>query len=224
MLFSLRSQDPRETIISLLLLLPIILISLTVHEYSHGYTAYRLGDPTARNLGRLTLNPLKHIDPFGFIMLILAGFGWAKPVPINTRYLKHGRWGMAAVSFAGPFSNLVLGFLGMVVYRVLAKYFGDSISMQLGTVLQTFFSYFVFINIGLFVFNLFPIPPLDGSRILAAVLPQRIAMKYLQYEMYIQIALFALLFFGVLSPVIVTLRDFIINGMDFILNLIPFLK
>ena len=222
MLFSGASSF-RDALIQILLLLPIILISLTVHEYSHGYAAYRLGDSTARNLGRLTLNPIKHIDPLGFLFLFLAGFGWAKPVPINSRNLKHGKSGLAIVSLAGPLSNLLLGFIGMIVFRLCALYLITSLPVTIQTMLMTFLQLFIYINVGLFVFNLFPIPPLDGSRIISVLLPSKWAYYYLRYEMYIQIALFILLAIGVLSPVILALRSYIIGGMNFILNFIPFL-
>ena len=113
MLFELfRAEDPRIALIAFLLTVPTVIIALTVHETAHGYIAYRLGDPTAKNLGRLSLNPVKHLDLFGTLAMLIVGYGWAKPVPINTRYFKKPRRDMALTALAGPVSNLLLGFLG----------------------------------------------------------------------------------------------------------------
>ncbi|MBR7034054.1 MAG: site-2 protease family protein, partial [Clostridia bacterium] len=161
-----------------LLSLPIILIALVVHEVSHGYIAMKLGDPTARNLGRLTLNPLKHLDPIGTVCMVLFHFGWAKPVPINTRYFKKPKRDMALTALAGPVSNFIMGLGGVLVYRILLAVFtavvkpstSDFAVSMMGTTLD-FFSLFAILNISLGVFNLIPVPPLDGSRILFVFLP-----------------------------------------------------
>jgi Zn-dependent protease len=145
-------------------LLPGILLGLTVHEYMHAKVAYLLGDSTARDQGRVTLNPLKHIDPFGFIFLIFAGFGWAKPVQINRQLLKNPRRDEMLISVAGPLSNLVLGILCSVLLKVLITFYSNPDSPYY-TNLRSTILYAVFINYGLFIFNMLPIPPLDGSHI-----------------------------------------------------------
>ena len=153
----------------------IVLMSLTVHEVSHGYAAYKLGDPTAKNAGRLSLNPLKHLDPIGALMLFIFGFGWAKPVPVNPYYFEGDRRkGMMEVSFAGPASNLLLAFVLIAIYTI--GHFGtlDYAYSMTGLILYRAIT----LNIYLAVFNLIPIPPLDGSKILAGVLPQATAYKF----------------------------------------------
>ncbi|MFA5124977.1 MAG: site-2 protease family protein [Patescibacteria group bacterium] len=163
-----------------------ILVTLTIHEFSHALVANMLGDSTAKDGGRLNFNPLVHLDPLGFIMMLIAGFGWAKPVPVNPYNLRGGRWGMALVSFAGPLSN----FFGVLVFAVFFK----MISPVLGpmNLLVNFLFLLILINISLFVFNLIPIPPLDGSRVLLAVIPDKFydfKEKYLMYGPYILLAL-----------------------------------
>lgn len=188
----------RDGIISLLLTLPVILITLSLHEMAHGFVAYKLGDPTARNLGRLTMNPLKHIDPIGFIAMLLIGFGWAKPVPIDPRYFKKPRSGMAWVALAGPLSNLLLGFvcaglwLGALILHGKWTLLPDNVFI----VLSRFLSYFVVYNTFLCIFNLIPVPPLDGSKILYRFLPYRWIYKFLPYEKYVQLGLIVLLLFS----------------------------
>ena len=209
-----------EQFITYLLCIPAALIALSVHEYCHGYAAYRLGDPTARSLGRLTLNPLKHIDPLGALCMILFQFGWAKPVPINPRYFRDPRKGMAITAAAGPLSNLILAFLGALLY-LLAERAAEAIILP-GTpdflfyfffYLSYFFLLFHLLNLSLFVFNLIPLPPLDGSRILYVFLPTRIYFGVMKYERIIQICLLICLwvgaFTGLLSDAINLLSSFI---------------
>ena len=215
-----------------LLSLPIILIALVVHEVSHGYIAMKLGDPTARNLGRLTLNPLKHLDPIGTICMVFFHFGWAKPVPVNTRYFKNPKRDMALTALAGPVSNFILGFFGILVYRILYAIFsnaaGPATSDMAINVMSTtlnFFYMFGFLNVSLGVFNLIPIPPLDGSRILLVFLPTKAYFAVMKYERYIMIGFFVLLFIGrrvgfIFSP-LSTLVGWIIDGMDWLIRLIP---
>lgn len=212
-----------------LLSIPVILIALSVHEMSHGYAAYKLGDPTARNLGRLSLNPLKHLDPIGALCMLFAGFGWAKPVPINTRYFKNPRRDMALSALAGPVSNMILGFIGVILWSVFAKVFSlfPATTERMYYVQQLtimFFYMFTTMNVGLAVFNLIPCPPLDGSRIFYVFLPPRFYFGVMKYERYISIAILIALYTGVLSTPLGFVREAIINGMLWIVQLIPGLR
>lgn len=186
-----------------MLSLPIVLLSLSLHETAHGYVASKLGDPTARSLGRLTLNPLKHIDPIGFICMVLFGFGWAKPVPINTRYFKKPKRDMALTGAAGPISNLLLAFVFALFMRVelsiAARAELTQFTYQIFFWLETFLYLGIRLNVSLAVFNLIPIPPLDGSRIFLTLLPSRLYFSIMKYEKYIYLVLMAALFFGLLD-------------------------
>ncbi len=164
-----------------------VLITLTIHEYSHGYAAYKLGDNTPKLMGRLTLNPIKHLDPIGAICMLFFRIGWAKPVPINTRNLKNPKRDFAIIALAGPLSNIIISFFSSFVYLLLYSIFSKVLfsSEFLFSVVQNtldFFLIFHLINIGIAVFNLIPIPPLDGSRILGAFLPPRAYYKFMQHE------------------------------------------
>lgn len=177
--------------------IPAILIALTFHELSHGFVAYRLGDTTAKSMGRLSLNPLKHLDPIGTLCLLFVGFGWAKPVPVNPYALKKNpHAGMAWVAAAGPVSNLCMALLGgafLLVYLKIVGYgwlFGASYNLTLFCGL--FFIYFIQINIVLMVFNLIPLPPLDGSRIVSVFLPAQARYRYNSIERYGTVILLAL--------------------------------
>ena len=179
------------------------LIALTVHEYCHGYTAYRLGDPTARNLGRLSLNPMHHIDLVGVLFMVIFHFGWAKPVPINPRYFKKPKRDFAITAIAGPLSNVILAFLTtplmLLVILLANRFFTESTSeftLGLVTNLLIFLRYFVIINLGLGMFNLIPLPPFDGSRIVNVLLPERLYFKIMKYEKYIYWGVIAWLFLG----------------------------
>ncbi len=177
------------------------LIALTVHEFSHGYAAYRLGDPTARNFGRLTLNPLKHLDPFGALCMIFFHFGWAKPIPINPRYFKNPKKGFAITALAGPLSNLILSLLSALAYLLLLNAFdGVGFESEFTYKLAVNFLLFVYclhtVNLGLAIFNLVPIPPLDGSRILNVILPPKTYFGIMRYERQIYFGLIGWLFLG----------------------------
>lgn len=178
-----------------------VLIILALHEYSHGYVAYKLGDNTARSLGRLTLNPLRHIDPFGALCMVFFHFGWAKPVPINPRNFKNPKRDFALVALAGPLSNMILAFLSAFLYLLLYALFKDikSESEFLISILQNtldFVYIFHIINVGLGLFNLIPVPPLDGSRILNVVLPARTYFAIMRHERKIYLGLVAWLLLG----------------------------
>ena len=183
-----------QELLSLLVSVPGLLLCLSLHEAAHGYTAYRLGDPTAKNAGRLTLDPLKHLDPVGTICLLFFHVGWAKPVPVNTRYFKNPRRDTALVSLAGPVSNFLLAAVLLFVRQFLI--FSSVMPVY---VLGLMVHYAAIMSIGLGVFNLIPVPPLDGSKILFSFLPWQQAAKYAKYEQYIQFGLLVLLFVGVLD-------------------------
>ncbi len=178
------------------------LIALTVHEYSHAYAAYKMGDDTAKNFGRLTLNPVKHLDPIGTICMIFLHVGWAKPVPVNMRNFKDPRKGFAITAVAGPVSNLVLAFFSALLYLLVFALVRDmtfeSVNFTFNLISNTlmFISLFHSINIGLAIFNLLPVPPLDGSRLLGIILPEKIYYTILKHEQKIYYGVLAWLLVG----------------------------
>lgn len=203
-----------------LLSLPVILLSLSLHECCHGYIAYKLGDPTARNLGRLTLNPIKHLDPIGFICMLLFHFGWANPVPINTRNFKKPRRDMALSAAAGPLSNVLLalvfgGLLRLALWATTAffeqdlnaiytqLFTGKGFSASGGFVVMALIVMMLYlgviINFSYAIFNLIPVPPLDGSRIFYIFLPPKWYFGVMKYERIIAIVMLALLWFNILT-------------------------
>ena len=212
-----------DTLIQFLFVVPCVLIALTFHEFAHGYMAYKLGDPTAKNFGRLTLNPLKHLDPIGTICMIFFHFGWAKPVPINSRYFKKPRRDMALTAAAGPIMNFILAFFGMLVCRILTKIFvafpaQSDFVYYIQYAALTLFSYFHMLNLSLGVFNLIPIPPLDGSRIFYIFLPPKWYFGVMKYEKYIQLALLVLLWTGLLSRPLSAAVSWISGGMQWLVS------
>ena len=220
---SVLSGGIQSAVYLLVIRLIVALIALPIHEYSHGYAAYRMGDYTAERQGRLTLNPLAHFDPIGTIAIILFGFGWAKPVPINPLNFENPKKGMMLSSLAGPLSNIGLAFLSMVLYKLsyIPAYMGASGAFF--ATIQTFLLYMISINITLGVFNLLPIPPLDGSRIATYFLPQRIYFKIMQYENIIFIGLMIALWFGVLDGPISFVSSSVTGILDFITRPIDWL-
>ncbi len=217
-LFSvIRSGDVVTAILMILSRAFVVFLCLPVHEFSHGYAAYKMGDNTAKNLGRLTLNPFAHLNPIGTIMIFLFGIGYAQPVPINPRNFKNFKKGMALTAFAGPLSNVAMAFIFGFLYGLSIFIFKNSL---VAAYIAIFFLYAAQINAMLAVFNLLPIPPLDGSRILGVVLKGRAYDLYYRYERYIMLALLALLFFGLLNTPITFLTDLLMKIVLFIPNLI----
>lgn len=230
-------SNPLAFLLRLLFLLPVILISLTLHELAHGFIAYKLGDSTAKYMGRLSLNPLHHVDPFGLIALLFVGFGWAKPVQVDPRNLRKPKRDMALVSLAGPVTNFLLAFIGMFFYYAILYFSSDVTILTLQEffstgkisgevtvwgVLAMFFTFFISVNIGLGIFNLIPIPPLDGSKILYSFLPNRVLYRILPYERYAGIALMLLLVFGVLDAPLFYLQDLVAQAFSALPRLIFF--
>ncbi|MDO9535925.1 MAG: site-2 protease family protein [Bacillota bacterium] len=188
--------------LDLLALIPALLIALTFHEYAHARMAYFWGDPTAKNEGRLTLNPLSHLDPIGLLMLMIVRFGWAKPVPINPFNFRDRRKGLFWVSLAGPGMNLLLGFIATFILIIYGR---------TGTLLSSVLFNLIIINVFLAVFNMVPLPPLDGSKILSALLPSRCLQLYHSIEPYGPFILILLLIFGGLRLFLVPIAYLIID-------------
>jgi len=199
-------------ILQIIILAPPILLALTVHEFAHGYVAYRLGDPTAKNLGRLTFNPLKHLDPIGTLAFFIIKIGWAKPVPVNPNYFRDPRKDMLWVALAGPAVNFVLAVISAILTKVVwfiaasipYSPIAEAILVPLNEVLMAS----VWINLVLCIFNFLPIPPLDGSKILAGMLPPEAALKYASVEKYGFVILMLLAFSGILSKMIIPVISF----------------
>lgn len=186
----------------LLMMTPILLIALPIHEFAHAFVAWKLGDPTAKDAGRLTLNPFKHLDLLGALMMYAAGFGWAKPVPINSYYFKNRKTGTILVSIAGPLSNLILSFISMFLLGILIKLVQIEVIVIDNENMVTFINYvrdffitLVTVNISLAIFNMIPIPPLDGSRLISSFIPEESYYRFARYEQYIGLVFIALVVF-----------------------------
>lgn len=213
----LRSGETSLLIIIVLSRMFVVLCCMPVHEMAHAYAAYKCGDDTAKLKGRLTINPFAHLDLIGTLMILFFGIGYANPVPVNPARLKHPKKNMALISFAGPLANIIMSFI-----FIFLTYFLMFIAPTNNVIymVASFFSYAAQVNVTLAVFNLIPIPPLDGSKILTAVLPDKIYFSLMRYERYIMIGLFVLLFLGVLNGPISWLSDILLNIISFIPSLI----
>lgn len=198
----------------------IVFCATPLHEFAHALIAVKLGDDTPRLRGRLTINPMAHIDKRGALMIFLFGFGYAKPVEIRMRKFKKPKRDMAIVALAGPFCNILQGLVLLFVYNAL-YHFGSANDNIMMVYMGMFFFYAAVININLAVFNLLPIPPLDGSRLATALLPAKYYYKIMQYERYIMIGLFVLLFTGILSTPLTFISGAVLSLLDSIAS-IPF--
>ncbi len=198
-----------------------VLLSLSIHEMGHGLAAYLMGDNTARSQGRLSLNPIQHIDPIGGLCLLLFGFGWAKPVPVNPDNFNNKKGGMVLTSLAGPLMNFILAFLAQIGVVVLGgmTFKTAGVGYDIASVLYMLFYYLVIMNLGLGIFNLIPIPPLDGSKVLSSVLPTDLYFKYMQYERFGFILLILLMNFSVFNRFLNICVSGIINFYDLIIGL-----
>ena len=213
-----RGFDIKEIILSL----PIILMAITFHEYAHGYAAFKMGDPTAKMQGRLSLNPLSHMDIIGALSMLLLGFGWAKPVPINPYNFKDKKKGTALVSLAGPMANIFLALVGTLIYGLFIRFYSTvDINEDFAMYMQILLSQMIIMNISFALFNLIPIPPLDGSKILGVFLPGKFYYKYiLRYERYAFPALIILMYTGIIGRILSFFSSPIIDSLNKIISLI----
>ena len=220
----LSGGDIRDIIISLVFSMPIILLALSLHETAHGYVAYKCGDSTAYNLGRLTLNPIKHIDPAGFLCMLLLGFGWAKPVPINTRNFRNPKRGMALSALAGPLANAIMGLISAALlgfttalYYYLMLSGASRFALTCISYTTLLFELSALYNLLFMAFNLIPIPPFDGSRIALAFLPPKTYFGIMKYERQIMVGLLVVLLllsrlgFSPFSWIAYSLTDLVAN-------------
>ncbi len=204
-----------ETILDYLIKALVLFTAVPVHECAHAWVAEKMGDDTGRKQGRITLNPFVHLTLWGSLMMILVGFGWGKPVMVDSRNFKNPKKGMVLTSLAGPASNFIMAFLSMIVYKVLAflSFAKDSSTLDM---MATVFVYITLINISLAVFNFLPIPPLDGSKIFNAILPEKWYFTIMKYENFIFIALIILVYSGLLDTPLSFLQDKVIDVMLFL--------
>lgn len=198
-------------------LVPAILIALTVHEFGHAFVAYKLGDITQKERGRLTLNPFRHLDLIGSICLLLFQFGWAKPVQVEPYFFKNHKDGMIWTAVSGPITNFIVGFISILLMMMMVKVIGLS---QITYHIMMFLQYCALVNVGLGIFNLIPIPPLDGSKVLMGILPEDLYFKILRYENLIGLLLLVCLYIGVLDGPLIHARSVILEGFMNIANFI----
>ena len=210
----------QEWIYQLIVSFLIFSISLTVHEYAHAFVADKLGDPTARYMGRLTFNPFAHLDILGTIAILIIGVGWAKPVPVNSRNLKNPKRDMILISIAGPVANVLLSLVVMILYKLLSVLYGVTLIGALVPVVWVLVT-LTLRNITLAIFNLLPIPPLDGSRLLTWLLPGKAYYSLMRYEQVIMIAVMLLIFSGLLDWPLTYLTNTIFKLLDLLTFFIP---
>lgn len=200
----------QDALMRILAILIIVFLILPLHECAHGYVAYKLGDRTAKLSGRMTLDPLMHFSPLGSLCLLLFGFGWAKPVPVDSRNFKNPRRDMALTALAGPVSNFIAAVLGAVLLNALFA-FSVSSGSVFSSWVYSFLTYYVYVNIEIAVFNLIPLAPLDGSRIMESFIPRKLLAKYYQNYRIITMILFVMLFLGFLSGPLLSLEEALYN-------------
>ncbi|MBQ9673062.1 MAG: site-2 protease family protein [Ruminococcus sp.] len=206
-------------VIQLLAYVVIIFLVLPFHEWAHAFTAMKLGDTTVKYRGRLSLNPLAHIDVIGSLCLILFGFGWAKPVPVNPRNFKNEKVGMAITAVMGPVANLVAALAGAIILCGLVTFVPNIILNNVGVYFLKFLNFYVTVNVALAVFNLIPIPPLDGSKVLFVFLPNKAVNFFYQYEQFIMMGMFVLLWTGFLSGPLSLLSGYLSDAVYFVASL-----
>lgn len=196
----------------------IILLILPLHEFAHGWMARRCGDDTADLSGRLTLNPIAHIDPIGSILLLLTGFGWAKPVPINPVRMRNMHRGVILTSLAGPVSNLIASFVGVIGMQIVFPFYQANVTSAVLAAIYQFLYFFVLVNLNLALFNLIPVPPLDGSKVLMGLLPYRQSAWLQQHQQILTTILWILILVGVLSIPLGWLSDLLLKGFVWATN------